>query len=125
MGAVMRVFKTRYFSRWARSENLSDKVLKVAIEELANGLHDGSLGASCFKKRISLSSRGKRGGARTIVAFRSNNHSFFIYGYPKNKRANISRNEEMQFKKLGKIYLNASESDIKILTNLGEIVEVI
>lgn len=63
-----RVFKTRHFSRWARKVGLSDRASCLAVEEMAQGLIDADLGGSIVKKRIGLAGRGKRGGARTLVA---------------------------------------------------------
>ena len=42
------------------------------------------------KKRIALPGRGKRGSARTLLAFKQAHHVFFVYGFAKNARANIS-----------------------------------
>ncbi|STX52141.1 Uncharacterized protein conserved in bacteria [Legionella busanensis] len=57
------------------------------------GLFDANLGGNVYKKRIPLDNKGKRGGARTIVAFRFNNKAFFIYSFAKNKKANITDKE--------------------------------
>jgi hypothetical protein len=45
------------------------------------------------KKRIALPGRGKRGGARTLVATNNGNRWFFLFGFQKNERANISTEE--------------------------------
>ena len=70
---MRRVFKTRYFSRWMRKTELSDELLFAAVTEMAQGLIDADLGGGIVKKRVGLSGRGKRGGART----------FFVYGFEK------------------------------------------
>ena len=64
----MRVFKTRFFSRWMRKTELTDSALCRAVAEMAQGLIDADLGGGVVKKRIGLAGRGKRGGARTLVA---------------------------------------------------------
>jgi len=46
----MRLFKIRYFHRWARAEGLTDDQLKKAVEEMEQGLHDGNLGEHVYKK---------------------------------------------------------------------------
>ena len=46
-----------------------------------------------MKKRIGLAGRGKRGGARTLVATNKGNRWFFVYGFEKNDRANIADDE--------------------------------
>ena len=57
------------------------------------GLIDGDLGGGIIKKRIGLAGRGKRGGARTLVASNKGNRWFFVFGFEKNDRANISADE--------------------------------
>ena len=88
-----RIFKTRYFSRWMRKTELTDKALCAAIAEMMLGLIDGDLGGGIVKKRIGLAGRGKRGGARTLVATNKGSRWFFVYGFEKNDRANISADE--------------------------------
>jgi hypothetical protein len=80
---MRRVFKTRYFSRWMRKTELSDELLFAAVTEMAQGLIDADLGGGIVKKRVGLSGRGKRGGARTLVATNKANRWFFVYGFEK------------------------------------------
>ena len=51
------------------------------------------LGNGVVKKRIGLPGRGKRGGARTLVATNKGNRWFFVYGFQKSERANIADDE--------------------------------
>lgn len=90
---MRRVFKTRHFSRWMRKTELSDRALCQAVEEMARGLIDADLGGSIVKKRVGLAGRGKRGGARTLIATNKGNRWFFVFGFEKNERANISEEE--------------------------------
>ncbi len=90
---MKRVFKTRHFSRWMRKTELSDQVLCQAVEEMACGLIDADLGGGIVKKRVGLAGRGKRGGARTLVATNKGSRWFFVFGFEKNERANISDEE--------------------------------
>lgn len=90
---MKRVFKTRYFSRWVRKTELTDRALCSAVAEMVQGLFDADLGGGVVKKRVGLSGRGKRGGARTLVATNKGNRWFFIYGFEKNDRANITDDE--------------------------------
>jgi hypothetical protein len=91
----MRVFKTRHFQRWMRKTELTDSALCKAVEEMARGLIDADLGGGVIKKRVGLAGRGKRGGARTLVATNASNRWFFLFGFEKNARDNIS-DEELQ-----------------------------
>ena len=90
---MKRVFKTRYFSRWMRKTALTDRALCSAVAEMAQGLIDADLGGGVVKKRVGLAGRGKRGGARTLIATNKGNRWFFIYGFEKNDRANITDDE--------------------------------
>lgn len=90
---MRRAFKTRHFGRWMRKTGLSDKALCQAVEEMTCGLIDADLGGGLVKKRVGLPGRGKRGGARTLVATNKGNRWFFVFGFEKNERANISYEE--------------------------------
>jgi len=63
----VRVFKNKWFNRWARGEDVSDSVLFKAAEEILSGKVEADLGGYLFKKRLAQAGRGKRGGYRTIV----------------------------------------------------------
>lgn len=86
---MKRVFKTRHFQRWMRKTELTDAALCKAVEEMAAGLIDADLGGDVVKKRVGLAGRGKRGGARTLVATNKGNRWFFVFGFEKNERDNI------------------------------------
>ena len=90
---MRRSFKTRYFSRWMRKTGLTDRALCGAVAEIAEGLIDADLGGGIVKKRVGLAGRGKRGGARTLVATNKGTRWFFLYGFEKNDRANITDDE--------------------------------
>jgi hypothetical protein len=90
---MKRVFKTRHFSRWMRKTELTDGALCAAVMEMAQGLIDAELGGGVVKKRIGLAGRGKRGGARTLIATNKGSRWFFVYGFEKNERANIADDE--------------------------------
>jgi hypothetical protein len=49
------IYKTRWFDRWARKQDLDDLSLCKAVEEMLAGLYDADLGSGLFKKRIALS----------------------------------------------------------------------
>lgn len=90
---IKRVFKTRYFSRWFRKIGLSDVALCQVVKEMEQGLIAANLGGGVVKKRLALPGRGKRGGARTLVATNKGDRWFFLFGFQKNERANITAEE--------------------------------
>ena len=60
---------------------------------MEQGLVDANLGGGIMKKRVALRGRGKRGSARTLVATNNLNQLFFLFGFEKNERDNISPKE--------------------------------
>jgi hypothetical protein len=119
----MNIYKTKWFRRWAAKEGLTDAVLCSAVAELERGQAD-ALGGYVYKKRVALSGRGKRGGARTLIAFRRGTAAFFIYGYPKNERANI-RDDELRALRLvaGQLLGYGAQELVKAVES-GELSEV-
>lgn len=46
----IRIYKLKWFNRWASKEGLSGNLLKLAIAEMQQGLVDADLGANVYKK---------------------------------------------------------------------------
>lgn len=84
---------TRFFSRWLRKSDLTRGRLCEAVVEMSNGLIDADLGGGVYKKRIALPGRGKRGGARTLVATSRSDRWFFMFGFEKNEWENVTDKE--------------------------------
>jgi len=120
----MRIFKTKWFNRWARSEKISDSMLKDAVNEIESGLHDGNLGAWLIKKRVARPGEGKRSGYRTLISFRVGQRSIFVFGFPKNERGNIKKPQEEIFKKLSKDFQGVTAKKINELLQQGHLIEV-
>lgn len=76
-----------------RKTELTEAALCKAVAEMEQGLIDANLGGGVVKKRVPLPGRGKSGGARTMVATNRGDRWFFVYGFEKNERANISPGE--------------------------------
>ena len=123
-GAVMRIFKTRLFAKWARKEKLSDLLLRQAVQEMEAGLVDGDLGGHVYKKRIALKGRGKRGGVRSIIAYKASEKAFFIFGYAKNEKDNITIEEKKIAKALAGELLAYSIEQLNKLVRKGVFFEV-
>ena len=77
-----------------------------------------------MKKRVGLHGRGKRGGVRTLVAFRREDKAFFIYGFAKNERANISAKELKALRMLAAELLGYGENDLTQAERAAELVEL-
>ena len=120
----IRIYKLKWFKRWASKEGLSDSLLKLVIAEMQQGLVDADLGANVYKKRVPLLGQGKSGSLRTLIAFQVDNKAFFIYGFSKSTRSNISVKEMKSLKLLAKELLNYSEEKLKKAIDSGSIEEV-
>jgi len=121
---MQRVFRTRTFSRWMRKAGLDDGTLCHAVREMAQGLIDAHLGGHVVKKRVALPGRGKRGAARTIVATRLAGRWFFLYGFEKNERDNISADELKILQEVAKDLLEFDDDQLAAALAAGEMVEV-
>jgi len=121
---MRRVFKTRYFIRWMRKTALNDEVLCAAVNEMAQGLIDADLGGGVVKKRVGISGRGKRGGARTLVATNKGNRWFFAYGFEKNDRANISDDELEALKDLAEQLVARTGNQLAEALKDGSLMEI-
>jgi len=121
----MSIFKTKLFHQWAKDIGLSDDSIKIAVKEISERLFDANLGGSLYKKRIGIGGKGKSGGIRTIIAFKYENKAFCVYGFKKNKRANIGDAEVKIYKKLAKLLFTYSNKEINIALRKKELIEVL
>ena len=122
----MRVFKGKQFSRWAAGEAISDSDLWRAAEEAFAGQFDADLGGYLFKQRIARRDGGKSVGYRTILGFRKSDSSriFFLYGFPKNARANITARERAALSANAAALVGATDAQIEALKAKGTILEM-
>lgn len=121
---MKRVFKTRHFQRWMRKTELTDAALCKAAEEMAAGLIDADLGGDVVKKRVGLAGRGKRGGARTLVATNKGNRWFFVFGFEKNERDNIDEAELQALKDYAADLLKRTSKQLDIAISDGTLQEI-
>ncbi len=120
----MQAFKIKAFAKWASHEGLDDDALASAVVEMEQGLIDARLGGQVVKKRVALPGRGKRGSTRTLIAFKQGDKAFFIYGFAKNERANVSDKELRALKLLAKELLNYTAPALAEATKAGELIEI-
>ena len=66
----MQIFKTKVFRRFQRKEGINDAALCAAIERAESGLIDADLGHGLIKQRVAREGSGRRGGFRTVIAYR-------------------------------------------------------
>jgi len=120
----VRVFKSRWFQRFARKEGIEDAVLHEAVGRAERGQIDAELGGEVIKQRIARPGQGKSKGYRTIIFFRRGVRAFFVYGFAKSQRANIDKPQQEQFKEAAKIVLALTEAQLTVRLQRGDFVEV-
>ena len=120
----MRIFSTRAFNRLDVADELSDADLITAVAEMSDGLWDVSLGGQVYKKRVALAGRGKSGGARTLVAFKSDDRAFFMYGFSKNQRSNITTKEKKALKLMARELLGYKNKQLRLALKHGALIEI-
>ena len=94
------------------------------MREMADGLYDADLGGGLFKKRIARSGQGKSGGFRTLVATNKGSRWIFMFGFPKNERSNLDKDEEEALKKLAAHLLSLTTQELATAQRAGELMEV-
>lgn len=77
-----------------------------------------------LKKRVALPGRGKRGGARTLVATRRASRWFFVYGFEKNEKANVTSTELEGLQWLAKQLLDLSGAQLEVAVQEGSLQEI-
>lgn len=99
--------------RFAKKAGVTDELLCKAIVNAEKGLIDADLGGGVIKQRVARDGEGKSGGFRTIILFRKGNRAFFVYGFAKNERDNISKEELTEFKRLAGKMLGYSDMELE------------
>jgi hypothetical protein len=120
----MRVFKTKAFARFAAREGIAQSVLCSAIAGAEAGRIDADLGGGVIKQRIARPGQGKSGGYRTIIVFRKGTRAFFVYGFAKNDRENITHDELKAFRMIASELLRYDDSQLHAAVQNGSLREM-
>jgi hypothetical protein len=88
------------------------------------GLYEADLGGGLLKKRIARPGQGKRGGFRTLVATNKEDRWVFVFGFPKNQRSNIDKDEEVALKNLATYLLSLTTQALYTAQRAGELMEI-
>ena len=120
----MRIFKTKAFARFARRASLGDAQLCEAIADVERGLIDADLGGGVIKQRIARQGQGKSGGFRVMILHKRNTRAFFVHGFAKSERANVTRDELAALKDLASEMLAYDEREIAKAVEAGPLIEV-
>ena len=120
----VRIFKNKPFARFAKKAEISDVALCKAILNAENGLIDADLGGGVIKQRVARDGKGKSGGFRTMILFRTGTRAFFVYGFAKNEQDNISDDDLVALKKLATKMLNYSDAELTTVINQKSLIEI-
>ena len=120
----MRVFKTKAFGRFARSQRISDASLCDAIRRAERGLIDADLGGGVIKQRVARPGQGRSGGFRTLIAYRAKTQSVFLFGFAKNERDNVDDGELATLRDIAKGWSAATVRGLAMAIAEGLIQEV-
>jgi hypothetical protein len=124
VNTTKRVLKTRLFARWMSKTELTDALLLRAVAEMEQGLVGVELGGNLFKKRLGFPNKGKRGSARTIIAVNHEAHWFFIFGFEKNVKSTISKQELDFLKEYARMLLQLDDSAIDLMIAEKKLAEI-
>ena len=119
-----RVFKTKHFTRWMKKTELTDEALCASVDEMQQGLIDADLGGNLYKKRVGVANRGKRSGARTLLATNLGSRWFFVYGFEKNDKANITLAERDALQHMALHLLTLTDELLTVQLNISELMEI-
>lgn len=120
----IRIYKSRWFAKFASREGISDATLIAAIDQANRGLIDADLGGGLIKQRVAREGGGKSGGYRTLVFFRHEERAIFAFGFAKSDKANLSAAELKVYKQAAKIVLALTQAQIAIEVSEGRLLEV-
>lgn len=121
----MRIFKNKPFARFARKAGLDNPALCESIADAERGLIDADLGGGVIKQRIARPGQGKSGGFRALILYTQSKRAVFVYGFAKNERPNITRDELEALRELADHVLAYDERAIAQAITGGTLIEVI
>lgn len=120
----MLKLKTKWFNKWSKKNAIEDDKLLKAIESISDNLGIIDLGGGLYKVRIPRERQGKSGGFRSIVVFKKSDLAIFVYGFPKNEKDNLEKDELKYFKKLAHDLLETDRKEYERMIQLGNFINL-
>jgi hypothetical protein len=121
----VRIFKYKWFAKFAQKEGISDAKLCQAVKDAEAGRIDADYGGGVIKQRIARLNEGKSGGYRSIILYRRGHRAFFVYGFAKSDRENVSKADEQAFKESAEAVFSFSDDEIEKLLKAGIYKEIL
>ena len=120
----MRIFKTKWFDRFARKERTETSAIRDAIARAECGQIDADLGGGVIKQRVARPGQGRSGGYRTLVLLQLGQRAVFAYGFAKSDRGNIRGDELTALRELANELLGYNEEELAQALEAGALIEV-
>lgn len=121
---ALRVFKDLGFADWADDEGVTDEMLRASAAEIDSGLVDARLGGFLIKKRVAAPGRSKSRSYRTIVAWKQGERLFFLHGFAKKEKDNISQREKAALTRLAEVYMACDDAMLADILADGDLLEI-
>ena len=118
------IYRTKWLTRFARRERISDRSLREAVERAERGIIDADLGGGLIKQRVAREGQGRSVGFRMLVAYRAENRAVFLYGFAKSEQENIEPDELASLREIAAAWLEASSVQIAKAIEAKELQEV-
>jgi hypothetical protein len=120
----LRVFKTKWFARFARRARIGDYLLQEAIERAERGIVDADLAGGVIKQRLARQGQGRSSGYRVLIAYQRSRRAVFLYGFAKSERDNIADDELATLRDIARAWLGMDSSRLERALAEGRAEEV-
>jgi hypothetical protein len=120
----VRIFKTKWFDRFARKERIEDVAIRDAVARAERGLIDADLGGGVVKQRVARPGQGRSGGYRTLVLLKAGERAVFAYGFAKSDRGNVREDELTALRELATELLGYDDGELARALGAGALIEV-
>jgi hypothetical protein len=120
----LRIFKTKWFARFARRARIGDRLLQEAIERAERGIVDADLAGGVIKQRLARQGQGRSGGYRVLIAYQRSRRAVFLYGFAKSERDNIADDELATLRDIATAWLGMDSSRLELALAEGRVEEV-
>lgn len=120
----MRILLTKWFQGFAKNEHITNASLKTLVSGIEDGIRGVSLGGGLYKYRLAKPGKGKSGGYRVIVGLKRGERIFFIYGFSKSVRENITSPEQKDLGEFAGVLLGLDDDAINKAVDIGKFLEI-
>lgn len=118
------MFVTKVFRRFQRRDGIDEWALCEAVARAERGIIAADLGAGLIKQRVARKGRGRSGGFRTIIAYRTAVRSVFMSGSAKSRQANLNATDQRDLTDYGDMLLSLDDDGIETIVAGDELMEI-